>query len=146
MRREVELLTQGHTAWQAWCWVPGLLFVNLVPSVADGNMSELHIGINHPVTNIYGELALFQTLYQGSSIGYSFAPHEAFGNVWTHFFSIVQIFYLNLNFSTIIKTEIMRGGRKIKTQTSFGPREPCTGMAVRTSKDCTASLGRLAET
>lgn len=83
-------------------------------------MSGLHLGINHSVTNIYGELALFQTLYQGSSVRCSFVPHEAFVNVWTRFFSIVQIFYLNLKFSTIIKTGIMKTEEKSRIRRHSG--------------------------
>lgn len=51
MPREAELPAQGHTSLQSWCWVLGLLFLNLVHSVANRKKSGLHIGINHLVTN-----------------------------------------------------------------------------------------------
>lgn len=130
MSREVELLTQGNTARWSWCWVLGLLLVNLVRSVANRKMSGLRIGTSHPVTNIHGELALFQTpISRGPRLGAVSSPvrHLAMsGHI-----SVVYLFYLNLKFSKIIQTKYERG-RKIRIRHHSDPGTGMAGGTVRT--------------
>ena len=68
-------------------------------------------------------LRLGEALYtRGSQLGLMLSPEGNLAMSGHSFFSIVPIFYLNLKFSKIIKTEIMKGAEKsrIKHHLSHG--------------------------
>ena len=63
---------------------------------------------------MYGELALLGVYTRSSQL-------DTVGNVWTHFFTVIHIFYLNQKFSNIITTEIMKGEEKSRIKRHLGP-------------------------